>query len=60
MLAAVYPTDAAPEPEVEEQGRLLFAAPCSFVAGATNDEALPPDTLSEIAFVGRSNVGKSS
>jgi GTP-binding protein len=60
MSAAVYPAEAAPEPEAEEQGRLLFAAPCSFVAGATNDEAIPPDTLPEIAFVGRSNVGKSS
>jgi GTP-binding protein len=30
------------------------------VAGATTDEAIPPDTLPEIAFVGRSNVGKSS
>jgi GTP-binding protein len=60
MPDAVYPADAAPDPEAEEQGRLLFAAPCSFVAGATNDEAIPPDTLPEIAFVGRSNVGKSS
>jgi GTP-binding protein len=60
MSDSVYPTDAAPEPEAEEQGRLLFAARCSFVAGATNDDALPPDTLPEIAFVGRSNVGKSS
>lgn len=60
MSAAVYPADAAPEPEVEEQGRLLFAAHCRFIAGATNDDAIPPDTLPEIAFVGRSNVGKSS
>jgi len=60
MPAAVYPAEAAPEPDAEEQGRLLFAQPCSFVAGATNDEAIPPDTLPEIAFVGRSNVGKSS
>ncbi|HEY1506613.1 MAG TPA: ribosome biogenesis GTP-binding protein YihA/YsxC [Stellaceae bacterium] len=60
MSAAVYPAEAAPEPDAEEQGRLLFAAPCGFVAGATNDEAIPPDTLPEIAFVGRSNVGKSS
>jgi GTP-binding protein len=60
MSDSVYPADAAPEPEAEEHGRLLFAARCSFVAGATNDDALPPDTLPEIAFVGRSNVGKSS
>jgi GTP-binding protein len=60
MPDSVFPPDAAPDPEAEEQGRLLFAAPCSFVAGATNNEAIPPDTLPEIAFVGRSNVGKSS
>jgi GTP-binding protein len=60
MPAVVYPADAAPDAEAEEQGRLLFAAPCSFVAGATIESAIPPDTLPEIAFVGRSNVGKSS
>ena len=60
MIAAVYPAEAAADAEAVEQGRLLFAAPCQFVAGATEDSALPPDTLPEIAFVGRSNVGKSS
>jgi GTP-binding protein len=60
MPAAVYPAEAAPDAESEEQGRLLFAAPCSFVAGATNDDAIPEGTFPEIAFVGRSNVGKSS
>ena len=60
MSDPVYPPDAAPDPDAEERGRLLFAASCSFIAGATNDDAIPPDTLPEIAFVGRSNVGKSS
>ncbi len=60
MLGAVYPAEAAPDAEAEEQGRLLFAAPCHFVAGATTEAAIPPATLPEIAFVGRSNVGKSS
>ncbi|HXR87176.1 MAG TPA: ribosome biogenesis GTP-binding protein YihA/YsxC [Stellaceae bacterium] len=60
MPAAVYPAEAALDAETEERGRLLFAAPCRFIAGATNDEAIPPDSLPEIAFVGRSNVGKSS
>ena len=60
MSAAVHPAEAAPDADAEERGRLLFAAPCSFIAGATKDDALPPDTLPEIAFVGRSNVGKSS
>ena len=43
-----------------EAGRLLFARECRFVAGATNEEILPPPTLPEVAFAGRSNVGKSS
>jgi GTP-binding protein len=43
-----------------EAGRLLFAKECRFVAGAGNPGALPPEGLPEIAFIGRSNVGKSS
>ncbi len=43
-----------------ESGRLLFARPCAFTAGAPNLEALPSMRLPEIAFAGRSNVGKSS
>jgi GTP-binding protein len=48
------------EPELIEAGRLLFARECRFVAGAADAEGLPPEGLPEIAFVGRSNVGKSS
>lgn len=43
-----------------EAGRKLFAQPCEFLWGADNAAALPPMTLPEIAFAGRSNVGKSS
>ena len=43
-----------------ETGRLLFAGACDFVAAANNMKALPPVTLPEICFAGRSNVGKSS
>ena len=43
-----------------ERARKLFAGACQFVAGATAPEAFPPPTLPEIAFVGRSNAGKSS
>ncbi len=43
-----------------EAGRLLFARPCCFVHAAMSEEALPPPGAPEIAFVGRSNVGKSS
>jgi GTP-binding protein len=53
-------SDAAAEAAVLEAGRLLFARDCSFVAGAAREEALPSGRLPEIAFAGRSNVGKSS
>ena len=38
----------------------LFAQSCDFVWGTGDAASLPPPTLPEIAFVGRSNVGKSS
>src|SRR6186997_2822525 len=43
-----------------EAARKLFAGACDFVWGATSAESLPPEKLSEVAFVGRSNAGKSS
>ncbi|HEY6981984.1 ribosome biogenesis GTP-binding protein YihA/YsxC [Reyranella sp.] len=43
-----------------EAARKLFAGPCDFVAGAASFESLVPISLPEIAFAGRSNVGKSS
>jgi GTP-binding protein len=43
-----------------EAGRLLFAAPCAFFFGAQKLEQLPAPGRPEIAFAGRSNVGKSS
>ena len=43
-----------------EAARKLFAGACDFVAGAMEAEQLPPPGLPEIAFAGRSNVGKSS
>lgn len=43
-----------------EAGRLLFAAECRFFFGAQKLEQIPPSDRSEIAFAGRSNVGKSS
>ena len=49
-----------PMPRAEEAGRRLFAGACDFVAGAAVETALPLDGLPEIAFAGRSNVGKSS
>ena len=43
-----------------ERGRLLFARPWTFIRGAPSLEFLPPEGPPEIAFAGRSNVGKSS
>jgi GTP-binding protein len=43
-----------------EAGRLLFAQECRFFFGAQKLEQLPPLAGTEIAFAGRSNVGKSS
>lgn len=58
------PADLFPPREIDpalvDAGRRLFARAAHFVAGAANPTALPPDRLPEIAFAGRSNVGKSS
>ena len=43
-----------------EQGRVLFAQRCDFVLGAADMSQVPETELPEIAFAGRSNVGKSS
>ncbi|MCQ8240286.1 ribosome biogenesis GTP-binding protein YihA/YsxC [Rhizosaccharibacter radicis] len=59
--------DFAPAADTEEEraaaieaGRLLFAQPCRFFFAAQRIDQLPPPALPEIAFAGRSNVGKSS
>jgi GTP-binding protein len=44
----------------EDFARKLFAGPCDFIWGASRIDNLPPQSLREVAFVGRSNVGKSS
>lgn len=43
-----------------ETGRLAFARPWRFVLGVVAIGGLPPPSGIEIAFAGRSNVGKSS
>jgi GTP-binding protein len=43
-----------------EAGRLLFARPFVFVKGCVRFDDLPPPDRAEVAFAGRSNVGKSS
>lgn len=46
--------------ELIEAGRRLFAADWRFAYAAPSIETLPPMGATEIAFAGRSNVGKSS
>lgn len=43
-----------------EAGRWLFTQPCNFKFGVVDTDGLPNGDLTEIAFAGRSNVGKSS
>jgi GTP-binding protein len=46
--------------EAIEAGRLLFAQECRFVFASQRIDQLPPPGLPEVAFAGRSNVGKST
>src|SRR5256884_9186431 len=46
--------------ELIEQGRKLFAGEWRFVWASPSIETLPPMAGLEVAFAGRSNVGKSS
>ncbi len=43
-----------------KQGHLLFALECKFLRPVRAFADLPPTKLPEVAFAGRSNVGKSS
>lgn len=43
-----------------EEARRLFQGPCDFVLGVAGLDQLPVADRNEIAFAGRSNVGKSS
>ena len=47
-------------PEEKASGNALFKEPVSFVLSVANLSQLPLSELEEIAFAGRSNVGKSS
>lgn len=55
--APLYPAE---DPSWIEKGRWLFTQKIDFLQGASSLKTLPPETLNEVAFVGRSNVGKSS
>lgn len=58
------PNDSKIEPKYTkaqmERGRLLFSKSCDFMLGVAQLDGLPAMNLPEIAFAGRSNVGKSS
>ncbi len=43
-----------------EDGRLLFTKSCDFLLSATNMNQVPETEMVEVAFAGRSNVGKST
>ena len=51
---------AAEQAARREVGRLLFAGECRFFYAAQRLDQLPEPGLPEVAFAGRSNVGKSS
>jgi GTP-binding protein len=52
-------TEAFSAEEIEA-ARVLFAHEVSFMMGAVSIAGLPPADLPEVAFAGRSNVGKST
>jgi GTP-binding protein len=52
--------DAAFSDDEIESARVLFAHPVEFMMGAAKIDGLPAPDLPEVAFAGRSNVGKSS
>ena len=51
---------AASDAKLIEQGRKLFAGDFKFIWASPSIETLPPMAGVEVAFAGRSNVGKSS
>ena len=59
-MATVAAPDSLDDPALVEAGRQLFAKECDFVGGVAELAQLPPASLPEVAFAGRSNVGKSS
>ena len=59
-LNAPFLSSAEEHQSYLEAGRLLFAREASFFYAAQRLEQLPDERLPEIAFAGRSNVGKSS
>ena len=57
---ATFDADPTFDDAALEAARVFFAHPVSFLMGAVAITGLPPADLPEVAFAGRSNVGKSS
>jgi GTP-binding protein len=53
-------SDEVFDAEAIEAARVMFAHPVGFMMGAAAIDGLPAPDLPEVAFAGRSNVGKSS
>ncbi|TXC68352.1 YihA family ribosome biogenesis GTP-binding protein [Sphingorhabdus soli] len=53
-------TEEEAQADLIERARKLFAGPMAFLLSAPKLEFLPEPTVPEVAFAGRSNVGKSS
>lgn len=59
-MTADNEAEAAARAALEERARRLFAGPVTFLKSAPSLKFLPDPEVPEIAFSGRSNVGKSS
>ena len=59
VVTATAVTDQ-PDQDAIEAGRLLFTQRCDFMLSVAAIKQLPATDLPEVAFVGRSNVGKST
>jgi GTP-binding protein len=53
-------SEEAEATELDEAARKIFSGPVSFLKSAPGLKFLPEPTVEEVAFAGRSNVGKSS
>ena len=59
-MPTVLDPESPDHPAALEAGRRLFTQECAFIAGVAELAQLPLAGLPEVAFAGRSNVGKSS
>ncbi len=60
MSEEEQPAEAGDQAELDEAARKLFSGPIAFLKSAPSLKFLPEAEVAEVAFAGRSNVGKSS